>query len=307
MSLKLLSEALDSNLSCTHKMVLICLSNYANEEGFCSVKKETIFTQCGMSRKTLDRAIDYLVQNGIIKVVKQWGDKLKNRALLYQIFVQKIINSFKKETKKLSTDGGQNDAHEGVYGGQNDAHKPLDGGQNDAHKIEHSILDNNINYIYNKNKREIVKRDEKIKNLSSDDVHEVFCFWKSELNHTRAVLDAKRKKLIEKALSTHDVQFLKEAIIGNKLSTYHQGENDRKLIYSSIELILRDVSKTEYFQEIFENKSKEIAKKQKREAELFKPAESVTVSTDEWKNLMMKQYSEQFKKIEHHSKRQIST
>lgn len=79
-------------------------------------------------------------------------------------------------------------------------------------------------------------------------VQEVFQHWKTVLDHPRAILDAKRQKLIadriEQGFSVDD---LKAAIDGCRASPYHMGQNDHKTIYDSLELICRDASHVEQF------------------------------------------------------------
>lgn len=263
-----------------------------------------------MSLSTLYRTVEKLIKLGFLKVTKQWGGKMKTGSLFYQISLKKLLSNFTQDVKSEKNNAGQIDKSGQLYVGQNDITEQNNVGQiekteqvyvgqNDT-KQDHSILYNYNNKYINNNKREIVKRDEKF-------VNEVFEFWKKELNHPRAVLDAKRKKLIANALSTHDVQFLKEAISGNKLSKWHQGGNSDGKVYNSIELILRDNYKIESFQQIFEVQSQNIASQQKREAELFTPKETIPASNDEWKNLMLQRYGDQFEKVQSYSNLQIST
>jgi predicted transcriptional regulator len=278
-------QALDSSLNCSEKMVLICLSNCSNEDGFCTIKRETMIKQCGLSRTTLHRTVQKLTENGFVKATKQWDKNIKSRSLFYQISLKKLASNLSSDVKIEQKYVCQSETHNDDYVCQSETHNDDYVCQSETHKEGYTILDINNNYINNKNIREIVKRDEKSKSKSESvtnchQVNEIFEFWKNELNHAKAVLDAKRKKLIANALSTHDAQFLKNAISGNKLSKWHQGGNSDGKVYNSIELILRNNEKIEYFQQIFEVESKKIASQQKREAELYKKPE-VPVITDE--------------------------
>jgi len=78
-------------------------------------------------------------------------------------------------------------------------------------------------------------------------VRDVFEHWQKVMNHPRAVLDAKRKRLIEGALKQYSVSELKQAIDGCASSAWHMGKNDRGMIYDSIPLIFRDSDKIEDF------------------------------------------------------------
>jgi 5-methylcytosine-specific restriction endonuclease McrA len=73
----------------------------------------------------------------------------------------------------------------------------------------------------------------------------VFDHWRQEFRHPRAVLDAKRRKIIAAALASFDEATVCSAISGYKLSPHHMGENDQRTVYDDIGLFLRDVSHIE--------------------------------------------------------------
>lgn len=81
----------------------------------------------------------------------------------------------------------------------------------------------------------------------SSDVQEVFDHWKQVHNHPRAQLDEKRRKVIQRALKSYSLADLKLAIDGCKKSDFHQGKNDARTVYDSIQLILRDGDKIDSF------------------------------------------------------------
>lgn len=77
---------------------------------------------------------------------------------------------------------------------------------------------------------------------------EVFEYWKTIHGHPRAILDAKRRRLINDRLKEgFTVESLKLAIDGCKASAWHQGENDRHQVFDDISLICRDAGKVEQF------------------------------------------------------------
>ena len=61
------------------------------------------------------------------------------------------------------------------------------------------------------------------------------------------VLDAKRTRVIEKAIISHGANMCFLAIDGNKLSDFHQGANSRGKKYDELSLILRDAEHIEQF------------------------------------------------------------
>lgn len=76
----------------------------------------------------------------------------------------------------------------------------------------------------------------------------VFNHWRSVTGHNKAILDPKRTKLINAALKLgYTVEQLKQAIDGNKASPFHQGNNDRKMVYDGLDLILRDAAQIDKF------------------------------------------------------------
>lgn len=74
-----------------------------------------------------------------------------------------------------------------------------------------------------------------------DELREVFDFWKELMGHDRAQLGEKRRRSIQKALRMgYSVEDLQLAIVGCKVSGFHQGQNDRDTVYDDIELVCRD-------------------------------------------------------------------
>lgn len=82
---------------------------------------------------------------------------------------------------------------------------------------------------------------------AADVVLSIFKYWQERLNHPRAVLDKKRKRLLEEALKAYTPDQLTLAIDGCASSPWHMGKNERGMIYDSIPLIFRDSDKIESF------------------------------------------------------------
>ena len=78
-----------------------------------------------------------------------------------------------------------------------------------------------------------------------DDVADVFAHWQRATGKGRAVLDAKRRTLIARALKLRPAVDLCRAVDGYASSPWHRGENDRRTEYLSIDLMLRDAAKIE--------------------------------------------------------------
>lgn len=78
-----------------------------------------------------------------------------------------------------------------------------------------------------------------------DEVADVFAHWQRATGKGRAVLDAKRRALIARALKLRPAVDLCRAVDGYASSPWHRGENDRRTKYLGIELMLRDAAKIE--------------------------------------------------------------
>lgn len=84
-------------------------------------------------------------------------------------------------------------------------------------------------------------------NTEHTDVVEVFDYWRVVMLSPRAKLDDKRRRLIKAALKNYSAEELKRAIDGCKASPFHMGQNDRKVKYNGLDLILRCAEKIEGF------------------------------------------------------------
>jgi hypothetical protein len=83
---------------------------------------------------------------------------------------------------------------------------------------------------------------------STDDIKQVFNYWKEIMNHPKAILSNDRKDKIKARLKEGvTVDDCKKAIYNCSQSAYHMGDNDRKKRYDSIDLIFRKIDKLEWF------------------------------------------------------------
>ncbi len=79
-------------------------------------------------------------------------------------------------------------------------------------------------------------------------VKSVFDSWVKALNKPRAVLDTKRRTLIEARLADgYSVEALGKAMLGCSMSKYHMGDNPDGKRYDGLHLILRDADHVERF------------------------------------------------------------
>lgn len=103
-------------------------------------------------------------------------------------------------------------------------------------KGNHNIKDINI-------KKEYINND-----FFSDEVKDIFAYWKNIMGSVKAVLDKKRSARIEWALKTYGIEDCKDAILGCSKSKWHMGENTEGKVFNCIELIFRDA---EHFEKFF--------------------------------------------------------
>ena len=83
---------------------------------------------------------------------------------------------------------------------------------------------------------------------SSDLVKTIFAYWQEKTKHPGAILDAKRKTAITRALKLgYSAEQLRSAIDGCLKSPWHQGNNDDGKVYDAITLIFRDAEHIERF------------------------------------------------------------
>jgi hypothetical protein len=83
---------------------------------------------------------------------------------------------------------------------------------------------------------------------------EVFHFWKETLGKNgNAVFNADRQSKVEARIREgYDVERLKRAVLGCRASPHHMGANDQGVPYNGLELICRNGSKVEFFEDIYE-------------------------------------------------------
>lgn len=86
---------------------------------------------------------------------------------------------------------------------------------------------------------------------ASSDIVLIFDYWVSITGKQRSKLDKKRTKQIRDAIKLgYTTEQLKMAIDGNHRSSWHQGNNDRRMIYDSIDLIFRNADQIDKFIQI---------------------------------------------------------
>jgi hypothetical protein len=87
-----------------------------------------------------------------------------------------------------------------------------------------------------------------------DPVEALFALWASLYRTTTTrgavrppLLDAKRRRLIARAVADHGTDTVEAAIRGVGLSGWHMGNNPQRKTYNDLELVLRDAAHVERF------------------------------------------------------------
>ena len=89
-------------------------------------------------------------------------------------------------------------------------------------------------------------------NNKEDVIKTVFEKWVEATGKhtTRTKLDEKRRSIIRKALKTHSVEDVCDAVVGWKREPFYCGQNDRKTVYNSLKMLLRDADQIEKFRDL---------------------------------------------------------
>jgi hypothetical protein len=89
------------------------------------------------------------------------------------------------------------------------------------------------------------RRVEKIPPTPQGGAITVFEHWQKVFGHPKAILDGKRRRLIETQLQQFSTEDLCTSIDGYRVSPFHQGQNKDGKVYDGLELILRDAQHVE--------------------------------------------------------------
>lgn len=77
MSVKLVAWAWDSDFPTTDKMVLLCLCDFANDEGGCWPSVATLIRKTGLAERTVQNAIKRLCDGGVLSRAERAGTSTK--------------------------------------------------------------------------------------------------------------------------------------------------------------------------------------------------------------------------------------
>ena len=194
-------------------MLYLTLASYAdNKTGRCWPSRATLAGELGASVNSVDRWARELEAAGVVEV-----ERRKSEADLNLTNVWTII--------QVNPEGSP------THGGRG---SPTGGG-----RVAPPVGD----------RTRLIELD---KDYVNEDVDRVWSSWLESTgkNPNRAKLDAKRKKLIVKALADYTVGEVVAAVTGWEFSPHHRGENERGTKYNDLSLLLRNPENIERFRDL---------------------------------------------------------
>ncbi len=94
----------------------------------------------------------------------------------------------------------------------------------------------------------VTRHDNNPPDSQTQQVTALFDYWRTIHQHPNAQLDTKRHRVIAKALQQgYSPTQCQQAILGCRLSPFHQGDNPRGQCYDHLSLIFRDAEHIERF------------------------------------------------------------
>ena len=236
MSMRLMALAMSAKVgNPAKKLVLLKLCDNANDKGECWPSLQHIADQCEISRRTAINHVQALADDGYLVV----ENRFKNNEQISNFYVIDLERKAKKGGENSALPPSEKSALGGEIislGGENSALPPS---EKSAHRTSHSF--------------EPVKEPvNKLNTSEVSPVDSIFNHWKARMNHPRARLDDRRKKLIRAALKLgYSETELITAVDGCAKSPYHMAQDGRNTtVYDDIELILRDAKHIDQFLKI---------------------------------------------------------
>ncbi len=91
-----------------------------------------------------------------------------------------------------------------------------------------------------------------LKQVPSEEVEQLFVFWRDTLVK-KSLLSDERRAILAWAILNYGMETCEMAIKGCSFSDWHMGRNPNNVKYDSIELIFRNSEKVEFFVQKFQN------------------------------------------------------
>jgi len=224
MSIKIMSSVWELDLKVGLKMVLLALSDHANDDGVCWPSYRKLQKKCSCSRSGLMDKMKKLEQLGYL-VREHRIESNKQMSNNYLINLETILDKNNlEEGSKIWTGGVQNLDPGGLKSGPPSNEPSIEPSIKPPHRSP-------------------------LAEAPTDDAHKVFNHWKERMNHPGASFDPKRRKLISTRLKKYSADQLIKAIDGCAKSEYHMGRGSGSdgTIYDKLSLILKNAEYIEDF------------------------------------------------------------
>ncbi len=247
--INLVYENESGNLNLTENSIMAALADISADDGTSVFPSyDTIAKKVKCSRSTAIRTITALCKKDYLLKKPRWINS-KQTSNNYYINVKKLWDEANKDAPPLPEENVFEDQSRGSTA-------PPQGSQREtplvAERYPNPPLTPTLSKAKENTKRKSKPKEEPLPLVAEsvsdlDKIKLVFAHWRLTLNHRGAVLDAKRKGLIKRALESYTVDQLKQAIDGCASSSWHMGQNDKGTIYDALGLILRDSEHIEDF------------------------------------------------------------
>lgn len=210
---------LSEKLSPTALRLWIALAQFANDERQCWPSRRKLMTLLppGTAKGTLRRARAELEAAHLVEVEYRSDPKTgRDTTPLYTLLIP-------------VEEGDQTDSPQGSTG------VPLEGVDLVAPRGDQMVAPMNLT----------IEPEQKEPN----DLERVFAVWIEATGRhpARTRLDDKRKSAIRKALKSHPVEDVMDAVVGWQYDPFYCGQNDRGRTYNDLGLLLRDAEHIERF------------------------------------------------------------
>ena len=206
------------------KFVLLVLCNYADEKGQCWPSRENVAQKTAMSISSVQRHINWLAANGFLTWTNEHTKENRQTPNVYQLPSADFAPREKKPGDKL-------------------AHPP----EKPSAKIAKAECQ------MRQKPGDKLAQNTSVRDTSKNTIRELFDFWKSTMkkNGSTLLTPKRERNIADRLKQGYTVDQIKNAIQGNSISPFHNGQNDRKEVFNDIELICRSGEKIEKFEQMW--------------------------------------------------------
>jgi hypothetical protein len=122
MSFQYMAQAIKAKgLTTTEKFLLLMICNYADSDGYCFPKIDTLASDCEIHKRTVIRNIDKLCEKGILKKTNRYKNKMQT-SNLYKINIKNIGGGTESQRGGTESPKGVAQSH---GGGGTESPKPI--------------------------------------------------------------------------------------------------------------------------------------------------------------------------------------